>query len=256
MHANTIALPSQAEAPNSSSGPRRSPRPTCLIHVSRVAGCDKCREASAAYADWRRRQIAYGRWEKRRSAAKARDHLNAILVGYKLTCTQLAESCGLGESTLQRIASGEAKTVRPEVEAAILALEPARFVAEIVARGAGTMSSLATSRRLQALQAVGYPATHLAEILGCHAEMVRRWRRRYRLTIPVADHRIVAELYQKLHNRPGPCPDSAVRAREAGHAPPICWDDDGDIDSPAGRPKGYRDFVKAHPDPRTRAGAA
>jgi transcriptional regulator with XRE-family HTH domain len=93
-----------------------------------------------------------------------------------------------------------------------------------------------TSRRLQALAALGWSREALAEELGCSPQLVERHRtgRLQRLHVDVA--RRYADLYERLQGTPGPSTITRAHAARAGWAPPLLWDD-RNIDDPAAQPE-------------------
>ncbi|WP_189097916.1 hypothetical protein [Streptomyces kronopolitis] len=138
--------------------------------------------------------------------------------------------------------------VRPAIAVAVLAVEPD---AKNVSNGA-LVDATGTTRRLQALVAVGWPQAHLAQRLGLTPGNFGSLRRSH---VTAGTRQEVSSLYRelwdtnpKLH---GVSNRAFVRARNhaAAHhwAPPAAWDDD--IDDPGafpdwtgrcGTPDGYR----------------
>lgn len=226
-----------------------APRSRCETDSTYVAGCAGCRKANAAYKRWRRRQIAYGRMERLVDPGPACRYLAELVKVYDLSPQQLGPIAGLSATTIRRLLEGQRAKIKPQTEKAVLGLTPAKIRAELT----GTVSALGASRRVQSLYAIGWGDASQASHLRVGAETVRMWRlgevRRGR--IGVANYRRVCALYRQLHSRPGPDIDAVQDARERGYPPPICWNDDGDIDSPLCKPKQYGAFVAANPDPRT-----
>lgn len=100
--------------------------------------------------------------------------------------------------------------------------------------GRTTVDPAGTHRRLQALNAAGWPWKLLAAELGQpnkHAarDLLRSTRTRRETA------RAVAELYERLENQPGPSRSAAIRARRKGWLPPEYWFD-VDMDDPAAVP--------------------
>jgi hypothetical protein len=103
---------------------------------------------------------------------------------------------------------------------------------------AGRVDATGTARRLQALAAIGWPATELASRLGYTPRQARTriadlrhpTGRAYRTTAEA-----VARLYNELSGTPGPSSSARIRAHRAGWAPPLLWDGIN-IDDPAARP--------------------
>jgi DNA-binding CsgD family transcriptional regulator len=118
--------------------------------------------------------------------------------------------------------------VRPETAAKLLAVTPG---------DAALQPTLGTSRRLQALVAIGYTQTALAQRIG--------WTPSNFTTLIHARHpyvhhttaTAVDELYQELSGTPGGNSRAQAIARRHGWMPPLAWDD---IDNPDERAKGRR----------------
>jgi len=94
------------------------------------------------------------------------------------------------------------------------------------------MNRCGTTRRLQALTAIGWPAEHLAHELG--------WTRaKLDNTLngqpPNGSHHRVANLYDRLSMTTGPSQQARARAQTNGWAPPLAWDDD-ELDHPNSAP--------------------
>ena len=94
------------------------------------------------------------------------------------------------------------------------------------------MNPCGTTRRLQALTAIGWPAEHLAHELG--------WTRaKLDNTLngqpPNGSHHRVATLYDRLSMTPGPNQAARQHAQQHGWAPPLAWDDEH-LDQPDGTP--------------------
>jgi hypothetical protein len=95
------------------------------------------------------------------------------------------------------------------------------------------MNRCGTTRRLQALVAIGWDTEHLASQLGwtpnCLTAVLNG------SNPPNGTHHPVATLYDRLSMTPGPNPDARTHAQQHGWAPPLAWDDD-DLDNPTGTP--------------------
>lgn len=94
--------------------------------------------------------------------------------------------------------------------------------------------TIGSRRRLQALQAIGYPMAHLAGELGYSGAaslsplFVRPMMRR-----DLAER--VSALYERLSGTPGPSRSARLRASKAGFPPPLAWDG-VDIEDPDAEP--------------------
>ena len=150
------------------------------------------------------------------------------------------------------LASGQRKTLLRSSYEAIMAM---RFVPP---EGGGLrhgpfLASIGAARRIYALRALGFTASFLAEYAGYSADRPMTWGEG-RYIHPALRNRI-CEMYDKLRDRKpeefgieGPLLARMLTlARNAGFAPPGCWDEDT-IDDPAavpewtgycGTPEGY-----------------
>lgn len=90
-------------------------------------------------------------------------------------------------------------------------------------------SSLCTTRRLQALAAMGWPRRELAARLGYRRAMVGHLERPLRPYVNVRTAAKVASVYDELHELPGPCERTKRKAAALGYWPPSAW---VDIDDP------------------------
>ncbi len=78
------------------------PHGTTARYVLNRCRCEECKAARAAYERNRQRKTAYGQWDVRVDAARARDHLRRLAdagVGYK----RVAVIAGVTASTLSRV---------------------------------------------------------------------------------------------------------------------------------------------------------
>lgn len=94
-----------------------------------------------------------------------------------------------------------------------------------------------TRRKLEALQAIGYPLSHLGARMGrCQQSMSKTMHRG--TAIHMATVKAVNRLYDELHDThpKGYTANRArLRAQRLGYAAPACWDD---IQNPKEEPKG------------------
>lgn len=190
---------------------------------------------------------AWSRYEKRRKAAgwkplvdvqPIRDHI-AHLIASGVPPTAIARRAGVSLNGLAAIRGiGPATSqVNAPLAARILAVRP-----EIALVGAnGYVDGTGTYRRLQALQAKGFPCKFLARRLQrnerqMHIDMPRMVRRAYADAV----RRLYDELWDADPRRFGLRPAAVTlvrkRAAQAGWALPAEWDDD-QIDNPRAHPR-------------------
>lgn len=212
---------------------------TRVKYVIDKCRCDDCREASRAAEAIRRRDRAYG-IQSYIDAQPARDHVSALGqqgMGWK----RVARTAGLSPSTVWKLMYGDPargrepnKRIRPATAEAILSVELD------LADGA-RIDGLGVARRLQALVALGWSMSKLADCLGVHPTNFTPIIHGRRDTT-VGTDRAVRDLYDALSMTLPPESrhhekSSATRARRyaviAGWAPPLAWDDDALDDAAA-----------------------
>lgn len=99
-----------------------------------------------------------------------------------------------------------------------------------------TIDGTGTARRLQALAAIGWGATDVADQLGySEASRSHLARLRHAERVNVRTAAAIRELYDRLSMTPGPSQVTRRRALEAGYAPPLAWDEHS-IDDPDAEP--------------------
>lgn len=94
-----------------------------------------------------------------------------------------------------------------------------------------------TRRKLEALQAIGYPLSHLGARMGrCQQSMSKTMHRGTAVHVTTA--KAVDRLYDELHDQPAEghyANRARLRAQRLGYAAPACWDD---VNNPKEEPKG------------------
>lgn len=102
-----------------------------------------------------------------------------------------------------------------------------------------TVPSLGARRRLQALQALGWSRTRIAEAAGWNTTGSLNYLMRHD-TITRGTHERMVRVYDVLSMKLPPDNEPSRRARSwanrRGYPPPLAWDDD--IDDPKARPRG------------------
>lgn len=146
-----------------------------------------------------------------------------------------AQLAGLSTSTVWKVLYGDptrgqapCKRVRPETAAALLAV---RADLDTLADRAH-VDAAGTRRRLQALIAIGWSQSKLAERLGMRRSNLTKTMRGTRVT--AANARAVRDLYDRLWDADpaahGVTAQAIVRSRNTARAngwpPPAAWDDD------------------------------
>lgn len=206
--------------------------------------CQPCASAHRQYEQQRIRQQAYGRWDGLVDAQPSREHIRSLMargMGLK----RIVEVSGIAQGTLWKLLYGKRQAdgrkvvtarVRPSTEQRILA------VRLHLADGA-TIGAIGTTRRLQALVAIGWSQSKLAYRLGMRPSNLGMMLNR--TTVRTSTAAAVRSLYKELWNAPPPEAThrdriAASRARRfaaaRGWAPPLAWDDD-DLDNPDATPQ-------------------
>jgi len=217
--------------------------PTHGLRKTYLAGCrcQPCCAANTRYAKWR--DLVGPRLV---DATPARQHiagLRAAGVGRR----EIARRSGISQTVIDRLAGvgrhhATAARVRPDTLTAILAVTTDDRAPGSVLDAAGT------HRRLQALIAIGWTQTDLANRTGLRLPTVNalahgRWGK-----VQHATHLAVRSVFEELSGRPGPSARARAQALRHGWAPPLAWDDET-IDDPTATPTGV-----ANPrTPRSRA---
>lgn len=205
--------------------------------------CYVCAYARSQYDDNRTRALIAGTWQPWVSAEPVRTHIRH-LQSCSMGLRAIAAAAGVDRKRLQAILNGRPErgtgpqeTVRPAIAAAVLAVEPT-----LDTLGGNTViAAVGTTRRLQALVAVGWPHMHLAAEMG--------WTPSNFGVLIVADTvmvktaRVARDLYDRLWNVDPlthgaslrGATEAKQRAEQARWAPPGAWDDDH-IDDPAAFP--------------------
>lgn len=168
-----------------------------------------------------------------RDVARLQTHVAALrFLGW--TWEGIAQAAGLSNHVARLIHLGQTQQVWPETERALLAVPAVPFGSH---RG---IDSTGTRRRVQALGWMGWSYAVVAERAGTTektlATLIRPTRQ-----ISYALAARVAAVYDELCMTQGPSNITAGRARGAGHAPPLAWDEHT-IDDPAANPD-YGDEV-------------
>lgn len=218
---------------------------TRIAYVVDKCRCDDCREAATAYERNRRRQTLYGRYDTGRvDAAPVREHIRYLMEN-GISVKRTAELTGLSTSTVGAIIWGRSERghdpyprVGKETAEKILAVKP---TLKNMAPG-HVVDGVGTSRRLQALVAIGWSQARLGARLGIRPGNMTRIMTGQPITAVNAT--AARQLFDELWDQPQEGTDqrsriSANRARNyakaRGWLPPLAWDEDT-IDNPTFTP--------------------
>jgi hypothetical protein len=164
-------------------------------------------------------------------AEQAAAHVRALRdLGW--TYEQIARRAGVSTWVPHRAATGHTRQLWMDREAALLSvpLEPRASHRGVDPTG--------TRRRVQALAWMGWPCREVARRAATTQPSLSTLIQPHR-RISYSLAQKVARVYEELSGTPGPSPMAAAKARGAGFAPPLAWDDDT-IDDPAAGPVGIR----------------
>lgn len=188
--------------------------------------CDACREANTkrqhAYMQ-HKAQLAWGQaTPKRVDATPSRLHVQYLQqhgMGYR----EISRVSGVSITAIVRLlgydTSKPANAVKPETEAKLLAVQVSPQYS----------NPTVTSRKLQALVALGYPQSYLAERIGTTPSNFTPIIHGLR---PITRRHVQAvnDLYAELQGTPGPSDKVRARAVKLRWLPPLAWDDIEDLD--------------------------
>ena len=221
-------------------------------HVHGTRACyvlDRCRctPCSQDRARWERvssRAKAYGRWDNLVDAGPAREHVTA-LTAQGMGLKRIVAVSDISQGLLWKLIYGKyrpdgtrnpSKRVRSVTEQTILAIT-------LDLAGGAKVDSVGTTRRIQALVAIGWSQSKIAARLGVNpANFLGLAHGRTGVT--TARAKAIADLYDELWNTTPPRAghrDKIAYARSvryaalAGWSVPMAWDEDT-IDNPTALP--------------------
>ena len=183
--------------------------------------CEACRKANARYVKFNE---ALGTTLV--DAAPARAHV-AMLRATGMGRRTIAARSGVAASSITNLIYGKngkpLRRIKPSTAAAILAVKPGH-----IADGA-QVDITGTARRLQALAAIGWPQSWLADRLGWQSGNLNSVVQAKRPAVQKATADAVRALYDELSMQPGPSAVARTIARKHGWVPPLAWDGWADI---------------------------
>ena len=160
-------------------------------------------------------------------AAPVRDHIHA-LNALNVNNHMIAAPADCTPQYVHQISRGEVQRVRIDIAQPILALTHLPHHKQNNVLGVGA------TRRIRALNAIGWPTAELAPRLNISAARTLNQSMRHTL-ISYQRWASIRDLYDTLSGAPGPSDHSRTRARVDGHLPPLAWED-RDIDHPHALP--------------------
>lgn len=212
---------------------RQTPHGTLSCGKYRRCKRPECVEAVRAYRLRAYRLKGYGQWQPLVDAEPARQHLKKL---HAMGCSYASIAAALGKHTAAVTNIVYEKTCKPrrirrELNDAILtitldSIDPPR------------VDSTGTSRRIRALNAIGWPNTVIGEHIGSWNTQVNHIHHQRKVLRETAI--AVADCYERLrnldpidHGVPAPLARSVMsRAIKHGARDPLWWEDWGSIDDP------------------------
>lgn len=149
---------------------------------------------------------------------------------------RVAELVGLPTVTIWRTRTRSRRVLR-RIGELILAVQPDN------AADRAYIPSLGTTRRLQALVAIGYNLGMLSELCGRDQKALGALANGKQLRVTAAFARDVRGVFDRVQLSDGGCALSKARAVKRGWVPPLAWDE-CTIDDPDARPFGVRRVLK------------
>jgi hypothetical protein len=213
-------------------------------YVNDGCRCAKCREKNRIRSNRRRREVAYGRWDRGYvPAGPVREHLEALRAG-GMTLRQMVELSGAPLTVIRdtlspgrRVGRTGERITRRNAEK-ILAVKPTADPHSRVVPVTGTM------RRIRALTAIGWTYAQQAARCGTNPRTFMFIAAGRVATVERSTEERVRAMYDELWDKPADPEDQylksgSVRALKAaerkGWPPPLAWDDDT-IDDPDTEP--------------------
>jgi hypothetical protein len=197
--------------------------------ASNIPGCrcTPCNTEGRRYLKRRDYMAATGR-ALTVDATRTRTHLNALFdagAGWN----QITAAIGCSSSTISRIVSGQ-HPVRRSTQDAILALRPEHVLKH------QSVPALGSTRRVQALAAIGHSGIAVAKAAGLSKSIVHALLNGDIERVYTTTHDAIARVFPRLALAPGNSSVAKFRAQREGWPSPLAWDWDRDLDDPAAVP--------------------
>ena len=156
-------------------------------------------------------------------ATAARMHIASLrYAGWSLRA--IGGATGITPTTIARISRDPAATARPQTIAAILAVDPDRTLPSKPSKQVTEpfVSRTGTTRRIQALLAIGWGHRQMREACGLNTAVLVHQQGSW---VTRTTHDKVAAMYRDLSGRPGPSAHARTWAVRLGYAGPLDWHD-------------------------------
>lgn len=210
-----------------------TPTRTLPAHGTRACylrGCrrDECRDAHYQYMS--RYRLDAHRGQRRRTDAGPAAQRARELAAAGWSHAQIGAAAGSSEWVARGLLHGVQRTIRRDISARILAINPNTLPTPASNRHDAT----GTIRRVQALVAIGWPLSHIAAAVGLDDTSLGRTINHPRTHVLASTARAIANLYRQWSARPGPSDRARRHAARRGWHGPLAWGDN--IDDPAAQP--------------------
>lgn len=191
--------------------------------------CSDCRAANARYGKLAKFRQQTGR-HVLVDAAPVRRHLTKLRAAGVGKRT-IAKRAGVSQTVVDRLlglnSDRPADRVRPDTARKLLAVQ-----ADQLAEGA-YIDATGSTRRLQALVAIGHTQTSLAQRIDWTVANLNQITLGRRDQVTVATAQLIAALYDELSMTPGTSARARTTAAKHGWVTPLAWDDDSIDDADA-----------------------
>lgn len=154
-------------------------------------------------------------------ATRARAHIHELVRFQGASLRSISRAAGVSSAVVQQIHSGHQGRVSRHCERLILNVTPERILR--TAGGRNFVPKTGTLRRLEALQAIGWPLVRISELAGVNTEEIGHRRGPW---VQAAVATAIRGTYARLSDRQGPSSRTSIRAAKLGYLCPIHWDDD------------------------------
>lgn len=140
----------------------------------------------------------------------------------------IARATGLSDTAIGQLVAGRHDRVQRNTAERIATLT----LADVLGQAGGNVPSIGSTRRIQALMAIGWRKVDLEAAGVPSAQLVTRDR----ALVSAEGWRATRDVYERLSMTPGPSQTCRDRARARGYAPPLAWDEDT-LDDPRATPQ-------------------
>lgn len=156
-------------------------------------------------------------------------HLEQLREDYRLSHQALAELAGISPAAITRILTRKPNLITDRTHRAVLASD---FDLDILS-ATQQISSVGTTRRLQALCVQGWSLAYIARRRGVSRQAVSQMLSREVVEVRVA--RQIRDLYRELSDRPGPSAQTRTMAEACGWTGSESWTEET-IENPRALP--------------------